>query len=241
MYDAKGNILQMSKTGDVKFSYLWGHSDTYPIAQVINASSNEIFFDSFEEATGWDVYLTGYDNTKSHSGRFAGKIVNNSSSEQISRSTKWLILKLPAPRKFKFSGWVFSNGPSVEMLLLIRRAGDADYSSSERLETTVTGKWVYVEKEITVPADVIGVNLRLDNNGNGTAWYDDIRLHPSNAQMTTCTYDLLIGITSQSDVNNRITYYEYDGFGRLNYIRDENGNILKKYCYSYAGQVETCE
>jgi hypothetical protein len=35
-------------------------------------------------------------------------------------------------------------------------------------------------------------------------------------------------------------YYEYDAGYRLGLIRDANKNILKKYCYNYAGQTETC-
>lgn len=58
--------------------------------------------------------------------------------------------------------------------------------------------------------------------------------------MTTSTYEPLIGMTSQCDVNNDITYYEYDELGRLKLIKDHGRRVLKKYCYNYAGQVENC-
>ena len=69
---------------------------------------------------------------------------------------------------------------------------------------------------------------------------DDLRLYPQNAQMATYTYKPFIGVTSKSDDNNNVQYYEYDFMGRLSLIRDQDGNILKKYCYNYAGQVEDC-
>jgi hypothetical protein len=238
-YDDKANTTTFSKENDITKSYLWGYNKTYPIAEVVNAPSNEIFFDSFEEG-GWDSYMTAYDNAKSHTGKLAGKIINNGSGEQVARSTKWLTISLPSSKKFKFSGWFFSSGPSAEMFLFMRRAGETDWSSFERLETNITGKWVYVEKEVTVPPDVTGLNLRVDNNSNGTVWYDDIRLHPSSALMTTYTYDPLIGMTSQTDINNRTTYYEYDAFGRLTHIRDKDNNIIKKFCYNYKGQEGVC-
>jgi YD repeat-containing protein len=55
--------------------------------------------------------------------------------------------------------------------------------------------------------------------------------------MKTYTYDPLIGITSMTDQNNITTYYEYDSFSRLKYIKDQNKNILKAYDYHYKSKA----
>ena len=70
--------------------------------------------------------------------------------------------------------------------------------------------------------------------------FDEVRLYPKGALMTTFCYEPQVGITVQCDINNRLTYYEYDGLGRLMLIRDQEKYVLKKFCYNYAGQPEAC-
>jgi YD repeat-containing protein len=60
------------------------------------------------------------------------------------------------------------------------------------------------------------------------------------AYVTTYTYRPLIGMTSETDANNRTVYYEYDAFNRLSIVRDKDNNIIKKICYNYAGQPDVC-
>lgn len=76
------------------------------------------------------------------------------------------------------------------------------------------------------------VKAQLTNLRNGLA--------AAKALVTTYTYKLLVGMTSQTDPRGRTTYYEYDSFGRLFLIRDHNQKIVKKICYNYAGQPEAC-
>lgn len=53
------------------------------------------------------------------------------------------------------------------------------------------------------------------------------------ALVTTYTYSPLVGVTSETDPTGAITYYEYDGLGRLKIIRDRDGKILKQFDYQY--------
>jgi YD repeat-containing protein len=85
-----------------------------------------------------------------------------------------------------------------------------------------TNGWTYYEWNVT--PGLITVN-------GSNCLIDDLRLYPIGAMMTTYTYDPLIGMTSETDPNGKTTYYEYDSFGRLNAVRDNNHNLIKEYSY----------
>lgn len=89
----------------------------------------------------------------------------------------------------------------------------------------IINTWALYEWILSSPNDVI-----ITTNGN---LVDGVRLHPREALMTTYTHDPLVGMTSVSSPNNTITFYEYDGLGRLVAMRDHTGSIVKKYTYRY--------
>lgn len=70
----------------------------------------------------------------------------------------------------------------------------------------------------------------------GATRYDEVRVYPAGVQMSTYTYKAGIGITSVTDYNNLTTYYNYDEFGRLKFVKDNNGNVLKSFKYHYKDQ-----
>ncbi len=57
-----------------------------------------------------------------------------------------------------------------------------------------------------------------------------------NSMVSTYTYDPLIGVTSMTDSSGYTSYYDYDAFNRLHYVKNANGHILSKNEYHYKGQ-----
>ena len=53
------------------------------------------------------------------------------------------------------------------------------------------------------------------------------------AFITTYTFDTSFGMTSKTDENGRVNSYQYDAFGRLQLIKDKDGNVVKTFEYKY--------
>jgi YD repeat-containing protein len=60
----------------------------------------------------------------------------------------------------------------------------------------------------------------------------------TNAMVFTYTYKPHIGKTSETDASGKTTYYEYDIFGRLETIRDHDGNVIRHIDYHYENESD---
>jgi len=73
-------------------------------------------------------------------------------------------------------------------------------------------------------------------NFNSLTLRDSLNTLVPSAFIQTFSYKPLVGMTSQTDANGKTTYYEYDNFGRLKLIKDDQNKILKKFDYHYSNQ-----
>jgi YD repeat-containing protein len=62
---------------------------------------------------------------------------------------------------------------------------------------------------------------------------NNLRSQLPNALITTYTYKPLIGLATRTDPRGITTKYDYDPFGRLQAIKDDNDKIMEKYEYHY--------
>jgi YD repeat-containing protein len=87
--------------------------------------------------------------------------------------------------------------------------------------------------------------LSIKANGNSI---DDVKIYPHKSgaatgeayRFTTYAYNGNGQLSFINDPNNQKLFYEYDSKGRLSLVRDNDGHIIKKYCYRYNGQPEDC-
>jgi YD repeat-containing protein len=186
-------------------AYVWDDSYDELLAQVMNADTADVAFASFETpAKGrWSYSAGGITNDAN---AFTGAKTYDLSSGNVSVSG------LNTSKSYIVSYWT--------------RTGSKTVNGASSTQGLTINQWVYYEHVIDHPS---GGNITI--SGSGTV--DELRLFPKGALMNSYTYSPIIGITSQSDASNRVSYYDYDGIGRLSSIRDAQRNIVKQFAYGY--------
>ncbi|MDL2320181.1 hypothetical protein LJC45_03510 [Alistipes sp. OttesenSCG-928-B03] len=85
--------------------------------------------------------------------------------------------------------------------------------------------WTKVTESVTVTNSTS--SKVISNNG----WIDEVRILPAGARIKTYTYLPGIGVSSETDHNGITTYREYDTFGRLIRILNNDRHVLEEYEY----------
>ena len=207
-YDAAGNMTEQAKSADLRHDYVYDYHSTYPIAECIGGDSAVMAYSSFEAdgSGGWSISNPLYTTGGGVTGTTYYNLSNGTCSHTGLNPTTTYIV----------SYWS-STGNSYGV----------SGSTTVKQGKTAPGGWVYFEHTVTGVSSV---------TVSGSGPVDELRLYPAGAQMTSYTYNPGIGVTSVCDVDNRVTYYFYDGLGRLKYVKDQDGNIVKTIDYHYIGQ-----
>gem|GEM_PF-1019547 len=210
LYSNNGKPLQVSSNGKLS-AMIWGYNSEYLVAEIINAGFNEVAYTSFETPEGGGWTVSGIGGLQP----FPSMTGRRSYSGTFNHVKHQLV----PGKSYVVSYWSRSG------------AFQTNPVSTSRQGQTVDG-WTYFEHTISNNFGSIGLS--------GSGFIDEMRLYPADAQMVSYTYDPLVGVTSQSDINGKITYYYYDPAWRLSHIKDQEGFVLKRFCYNYFGQPEDC-
>jgi small nuclear ribonucleoprotein (snRNP)-like protein len=216
-YAANGNPTQYTGPDGLVQSMLYDERGSV-IAYCKNAAQGQIAATSFEGSAkgAWT-----YSGTPQAEASPTGKKVYSLSSGSITSPS------LSTSQEYFVSYWSRSG-----QLIISGSSTSGGYPSLIATRIIGGNTWNCYLHKVT---GVSSVTL------SGSGVIDELRLYPSTAEMSTFTYEPLIGISSQCDANNRVNYYFYDVLGRLELIRNDEGYILKKICYNYQGQAQSCQ
>jgi YD repeat-containing protein len=208
-----------SALGVRRVTNMLDYKNKFVTATTVNASSGDISFTSFEAEFKGDWT---YDQAKvfedwAPTGKRYLKAAAFDGGTTISRTVK-------NTKVYTLSFWLKGEMPFMS---------GATFTLKSSYTNTATG-WTYYEYEVTNGTNITITNLTgIHPFVYRSYCLDEIRCHYTESRMKTTTYDPVFGKTSECDENGRITYYEYDGLGRLKLIRDGSRNVIKTYEYNY--------
>jgi hypothetical protein len=199
-----GNPVQVTGHDGITSSFIWDYLNSEPVAKVSNATADQIAYTSFE-ADGKGGWIFSGTPATDATAITGSKDYTFNGSNSISKSG------LSTSKSFIVSYWSKTSSATVN-------------GGSASLLFTKNG-WSYYEHKLSAGISSVTVS--------GSVTIDELRLYPSDAQMTSYTYNPLVGMTSSSGPTGILNYYEFDALGRLVRLRDMDKNVVKQYDYKY--------
>lgn len=208
-YDTKNNLIQAQNLGEPSSSTIWGYHQDVPVAQISNATIDQVAYTSFETNDQQYWLFTGSGRDSSGLAK-TGKVRYQLSSGMVKTKSS-----LPAGT-YTISLWTQGSKPTIGGTTADVSVvnGESDHHS-----------WNFYMDRVTVAG---GTQLTL----TGSGLIDEVRLYPQGAHISTLTVSPQVGTTSVASQDDKVNTTEYDALQRVKLERDDQYNILKEYAYS---------
>ncbi|MDA6071857.1 FG-GAP-like repeat-containing protein [Flavobacterium sp. AC] len=226
-YDASGKISS-NNLGSYEYEPSKPYQNTSitlaPEGVGYYANREGIFNDSMEDKNTWgpaaypDNSFYTYDNSNAYTGATSLKMTNSTSTEQYVHNDKWIAIDNEVPTEYTYSAWVYSEGPQAEIFLIMRTPSEAGYFTDISNQiTNVTNQWYKIEKTVLIQPNIKKLNIRLDNNGYGNMWYDDVQIRKTS---DTPTPDRKLNITYNAFKSPILI--DETGVDKINFLYNDN-------------------
>ncbi|MEO8763046.1 MAG: PA14 domain-containing protein, partial [Ginsengibacter sp.] len=137
-------------------------------------------------------------------------------------------------KKMLLSAWVKEGGNDCKCNSYIKNNIVVSYSSGQSEPAmypsgSIIEGWQRYESVFTVPGNVSSIKITLNNTtDNAPVYFDDIRVHPFNANIKTLVYhSSSLRLMSELDENNYADFYDYDDDGTLTRVKKETQQGIK--------------
>lgn len=256
-YDSNGNPVEVQREHDVINSVVYGYQGLQPIASVANATSQEVAYTGFE-SDDQDNWVLNSSNQNS-----ADAVAGDHSRQIQAGATNYGPTQIITPTdqngSFVFSCWVktqagFGAQGGHLVINTMNHSSNATYPANTATGSYKTisfgdtnGEWQLLEVEIDLDEIRQNGNLQVNEilrvgvyvyNTDPISFFlvDDMKLHPTDAMMSTASYSLLQGVSSAASPNGQTSHYQFDEFGRLVLTQNHQREVLQSIQYHFKNQ-----
>lgn len=205
-YDSKANPLSVALRGGKYRKFKWNTDRNLALSSALMPSNGNYVFTSFEYPNEYTWNEAARTNAL---GAFAGAYVYTLNGSPIT------ITGFTASGRLDVYAWVW---------------GNSFIANSVSGEYTGRSKGVWKLYKVNIPA-----SSSVTISCTGTAHIDQLVIVPEASSFEGTVYDRLNRVVAKTTEGMHTHFYEYDHFGRLTRIKDENGNIIKENQYAIQG------
>lgn len=147
------------------------------------------------------------------------------------------LFSVPMDKDMVFSAWVRETCPTSAPCNVTTYAnngvsilfnGGSGTATNLKPAGPIIDGWQRYEGYFKAPAGSTTMTVRFDNTSSRAIYFDDIRIHPFNANMKTYVYDPVnLRLAAEMDANNYASFYEYDAEGTLIRTKAETREGIK--------------
>jgi hypothetical protein len=218
--DAVGNVVESEGRNKIPQSVATGYGNTLPVISFMNARLGEVGFSDFETST--DVQFSYQAGNPTYT---AGRTGAKSLNFPIGASYK-LVRSITGHTSLKdnFSIWI--KAPSSGTLSLAFKNGSTNLITPVQIAFTASTEWKYYTASFNT--NTLPASYTLELSTSVAITVDDVAYYPAHANIISYTYTLPHGKASETDSRGITRYYQYDEWGRLNLVLDQDKNIISK-------------
>lgn len=239
-YDTEGKLLEAHKEYEPYTTTVYSTLTDYPIASVVNALSDEIFYTGFEFEDVQQGYFSSSQQFPAYAGNYCAQTTGGSAN--YSSLAWWKQFNTGAfngSKGFKFSlrakgsptGFLYVEtiGGTPIIKTILNNSGSTDwkllsieFTASELQANGATGFF-------------FGIG---GGNAYSPAFFDEIKAYPSNALMTTTSFDYMGNALAVGDANEQYLFNTYDDVGNAQLTRDTKKDIVQLSQTSFGQPAE---
>ena len=250
-YNDEGQVIASTPYKGLPSSVIWGEYsqeeqyNTRPIAKVANAAPGSVAYTSFEKNSLGNWSILGVNLLQSCDQQYS-ECMNSSNYPPADKPS---ICEGIRQSCLANAGIIVSGGYTGEKALYRASGTTTLEKSSLVVGSYIVSLWAKGSGSISITggnAQAVSANWAqyrwvVSSSVNGKIqvsvpagiYVDELRLHPSDAYMTSYTFKNGVGLSSANSPQGIITFYEYDTQNRLKLVKDHKHNIVKLHQYAY--------